>query len=45
MTDDKFPVALQSTQPVREMDIKNIPGGKGLPCEADNLTGKNKLIV
>jgi hypothetical protein len=43
---DKLPVALQLTQPVREMGIKNIPGGKGFPaCNADNLTAMNKLSV
>jgi hypothetical protein len=32
-------VALGSTQPVTEMNTKNLPGGKGRPaCKADNLT-------
>jgi hypothetical protein len=32
-------MALRLTQPLSEMNTRNIPGGKGRPgCEADNLT-------
>jgi hypothetical protein len=32
-------MALQSTQPLTEMNTRNLPGGKGRPtCKAENLT-------
>jgi hypothetical protein len=32
-------MALGSTQPITEMDTRNIPGGKGRPArKADNIT-------
>jgi hypothetical protein len=32
-------MALGSTQPLREMSVRNLPGGKGLPArKADNVT-------
>jgi hypothetical protein len=35
-----------STQPLTQMSIKNLPGGKGLPAHrADNLTAICQLIV
>jgi hypothetical protein len=39
-------MALGSTQPLREMSIRNFPGGKGRPARtADNLTAICELIV
>jgi hypothetical protein len=39
-------VALGSTQPLTEMNTRNLPGGKGLPArKADNLTTIGELIV
>jgi hypothetical protein len=39
-------MALGSTQPVTEMSIRNLPGGKGqLAREADNLTAVCETIV
>jgi hypothetical protein len=39
-------MALVSTEPLTEMNTKNIPGGKGRPArEADNLTAICGLIV
>jgi hypothetical protein len=35
---DEPSMALGSTQPLREMSSRNLPGGKGQPaCKADNL--------
>jgi hypothetical protein len=39
-------MALGSTQPVAEMSVRNLPGGKGRPaCKADNLTAICELLV
>jgi hypothetical protein len=39
-------VALVSTQPLTEMSIRNLPGGKGRPVrKADNLTAICEPIV
>jgi hypothetical protein len=39
-------MALGSTQPLTEMSIRNIPGGKGRPArKADNLTTICEPIV
>jgi hypothetical protein len=39
-------MALGSTQPLTEMSIRNLPGGKGQPArEADNLTAICEPIV
>jgi hypothetical protein len=39
-------VALGSTQPLTEICIRNLPGGKGQPmCKAANLTTICELIV
>jgi hypothetical protein len=39
-------MALGSTQPVTEMNTRNIPGGKGRSeCKADNLTANCEPIV
>jgi hypothetical protein len=38
-------MALGSTQPLTEMSIRNLPGGKGRPTrKADNLTAIYELI-
>jgi hypothetical protein len=39
-------MALGSTQPLTEMNTRNIPGGKGQPVhKANNLTAVCELIV
>jgi hypothetical protein len=39
-------MALRSTQPLTEMSMKNLLGGKGRPArEADNLTAIREPIV
>jgi hypothetical protein len=39
-------MALGSTQPLTEMSIRNLPGGKGRPVlKADNLTAIYEPIV
>jgi hypothetical protein len=39
-------MTLGSTQPLTEMSIRNLPGGKGWPvCKADNLTAICEPIV
>jgi hypothetical protein len=39
-------MALGSTQPLREMSTRNVPGGKGRPArKADNLTAIYEPIV
>jgi hypothetical protein len=39
-------VALGSTQPLIEMNTRNLPGGKGRPAhKAENLTAICELIV
>jgi hypothetical protein len=39
-------MSLQSTQPLTEMSIRNLPGGKGRPVRgADNLTPICESIV
>jgi hypothetical protein len=38
-------MALGSTQPLTEMSTRNLPGGKGLPHNADNLTAICEPIV
>jgi hypothetical protein len=39
-------VALGSTQPLREMSTRNLPGGKGWPArKADNLTAISEPIM
>jgi hypothetical protein len=39
-------MGLVSTQPLTEMSIRNIPGGKGRPVpKADNLTAICELIL
>jgi hypothetical protein len=39
-------MALGSTQPLREMSTRNLPGGKGLPAQVvDNLTAICEPIV
>jgi hypothetical protein len=38
-------MALESAQPLTEMSTRNFPGGKGLACEADNLTATCEPIV
>jgi hypothetical protein len=39
-------MALGSTQPLKEMSTRNLPGGKGLPArKADNLIAICELIV
>jgi hypothetical protein len=39
-------MALGSTQPLTEMSIRNLPGGKGRPARgADNLTAIYEPIV
>jgi hypothetical protein len=39
-------MVLGSTQPLREMSTRNLPGGKGRPtCKADNLTAICETIV
>jgi hypothetical protein len=39
-------MALGLNQPLTEMSIRNIPGGKALPtCKADNLAAICELIV
>jgi hypothetical protein len=36
----------RSTQPLTEMSIRNLPGGKGrLACKADNFTANCESIV
>jgi hypothetical protein len=39
-------MAMGSTQPLTEMNTRNLPGGKGWPaCEADNVTTICEPIV
>jgi hypothetical protein len=39
-------MALGLTQPLTEMSIRNLPGGKGrLECKADNLTAVYDTII
>jgi hypothetical protein len=39
-------MALESTQPLTEMNTRNVPGGKGRPTrKADNLTAICEPIV
>jgi hypothetical protein len=39
-------MALESTQPLKEMSTRNLPGGKGRPVlEADNLRAICESIV
>jgi hypothetical protein len=39
-------MALGSTQPLKEMSTRSLPGGKGLPaCRTDNLTAVYEPIV
>jgi hypothetical protein len=39
-------VALASTQPLTEMSIRNLPGGKGWPTrKVDNLTAICETII
>jgi hypothetical protein len=39
-------MALESTQPLTDMSIGNLPGGKGLPArKADNITAICEPIV
>jgi hypothetical protein len=39
-------MALESTQPLTEMSIRNLAGGKGRPArKADNLTAVCELII
>jgi hypothetical protein len=39
-------MAPESTQPLTDMIIRNLPGGKGRPaCKAGNLTANCELIV
>jgi hypothetical protein len=39
-------MTLESTQPLTEMSMKNLPGGKGRPVrKADNLTAICEPIV
>jgi hypothetical protein len=39
-------MALGSAQPLTEMSIRNLPGGKGMPArKADNLTAICEQII
>jgi hypothetical protein len=38
-------MALESTQPLTEMDTRNIPGGKGRPARKADLTAICEPIV